>query len=91
MNKTLNVPIQLISVTSTVGELTPVLFKLENEQHEIVTIRIDRIITCKERGYQSSKELIFTCTAPLADGAQHLFNLKYNVLLHKWTLFELLS
>ncbi len=38
-----NYPIQIFSVTSTLGEITPLRFRYENIEHEIITVNVDEI------------------------------------------------
>lgn len=91
MRQTVNIPIQLFCVVSTLGELTPVRFRYENEEHQIITIDISDVLSTKEKKIAGISEIIYTCTAAFEEEQQHMFNLKYNVSAHKWTFFELLS
>lgn len=90
MRQTVNIPIQLFCVVSTLGDLTPVRFRYENEEHEIITVNITDVLNCKETKLSGVHEFVYTCTAPMED-VERMFNLKYNVNRHKWTFFELLS
>lgn len=84
-----NTPIQAFSVTSTQGDITPVLFKLEDESHQIHTIRITEVLSRKDVHFCGVDEIQFTCKAQVLD-CEKFFILKYNVHSHKWTFFKML-
>lgn len=88
--KIANIPVQLISSCSTLGDLTPLRFRYENEEHSLSTVNIDAVLSIKENQYNGIHEIIYTCQAAL-NGTVHLFELKYNVSSHKWLIFRILS
>jgi hypothetical protein len=90
MMQTVNVPIQLYCVISTMGDLTPILFKYEDTEHNIVSVKIDEIISHKETKMAGIHEIKYTCAASY-EKEQKLFELKYSVLSHKWSIFQILS
>lgn len=87
--QTSNIPIQVFCVVSTIGDLTPVRFRYEAEDHRILTVPITEILCQKETKSAGSREIIFTCTANM-EGSIHLFNLKYNVNHHRWIFAKFL-
>lgn len=90
MQQIFNIPIQLFCVVSTIGDLTPVRFKYETEEHQIMTVHISEILSHKETRLAGTKEITYTCTANI-DNSTQIFNLKYNVNLHRWTLVRFLT
>ncbi len=84
-----NVPIQLDSVFSTQGAVTPRWFRYEDEEHQIHTVKIERIISEKEIQYVGIRMLQYICVASIAE-QERLFELRYHISTHKWTLFQML-
>lgn len=90
MEQTFNIPIQMFCVVSTSGDFTPVIFKFENEEHAIETIRINKIIAHKDTNFNGIHEIRYTCQANIS-GTSRLFSLIYNISSHKWRFFQMLS
>lgn len=90
MGTVLNLPIQLISSCSTQGEFTPLRFRYEDEEHNLITVQIAEILTHRENHYNGIHEIIYTCRADIY-GESRLFDLRYNVSLHRFSVFQMLS
>lgn len=90
MEQTVNIPVQMISVCSTVGDITPMRFRFESEDHSIETVSIDSVLARKNTGYNGIVEIQFTCRASIS-GIFRYFILIYNITSHKWRLFRMLS
>lgn len=90
IEQTVNIPIQMFCVCSTIGDITPVRFRFESEDHGIETVKINRIIALKESRYNGINELHYTCEASMQNISK-FFTITYNVATHKWRLFKLLS
>ena len=90
MEQAYNIPIQVFCVVSTMGDLTPVRFRFESTDHQIITVEITQILSHKETRLAGTKEIIYTCIANIENCTQ-LFNLKYNVNLHRWTFVRFLT
>ena len=58
-----NYPIQLIAVTSTLGDITPIRFRYENGEHELVTVNVDEIHAKKEMTIGKGGSIIYTCAS----------------------------
>lgn len=85
----LNIPIQLISSCSTLGNFTPLKFRFEDNAHNLITINISDILSTRERKFNGVHDLIYTCQSNTSEVTQ-LFELKYNVNTHKWFMFRML-
>lgn len=91
MVQIVNIPIQLISSCSTLGEFTPLRFRyVVPESHDIMTIKIDEVISQKENHFNGAKEFLFTCSACFQN-EKKLFDLRYSVITHKWSIFQMLN
>lgn len=91
-----NVPIQLDNVCDTTGDLRPRWFRFEDEEHQIHLVKIIQIVSHKEINYVGMKMLQFICrTCEGNDNEEscieHLVELRYSILMHKWVFFQLLS
>lgn len=87
---TTNVPIQTIAICSTIGELKPLRFRYENEEHVIQTVDVNEVLSIKESNLAGINSLLYTCKAIL-DKRECLFILKYNVMTHTWIFYKMLS
>ncbi|MCR5001462.1 MAG: hypothetical protein K6A71_06675 [Lachnospiraceae bacterium] len=56
-----NYPIQLISVTSTRGDITPIRFRYENGDHEIITVSVDEVHAQKEMTIGKGGTCLLSC------------------------------
>ena len=90
MQKTVNVPIQMISCCNTLGDMTPMRFRYEDDEHNIITVQVIDVLSFKEINFSGNTELLYTCTANIYD-MQHMFVLKYNIKSHRWLLFQFLQ
>ena len=85
-----NYPIQMFSVTSTLGDITPLRFRYENSEHEIITVNVDEIHAKKEMTIGKGGSIIYTC-ASLLDETKMLYQLRYEIGTHKWIFMKKLS
>lgn len=90
MEQTFNIPIQVFCVVSTMGDLTPVRFRFESEDHRIITVEIAEILSHKELRMAGTREIIYTCSAIIEKQAQ-IFNLKYQINSHRWIFARFLT
>ncbi len=82
-----NLPVEVISVCSPNGEIRPLRFRMEDEEHQLLRIDIDEIISMKPIQYVGIEAQIFLCKA-VVKGKQWLFELKYTIRTHSWCLFR---
>ncbi len=78
-------PVDVISVCSACGEIRPLRLRMEDEQHRLLRIDIEEVISTKPIQYVGIEALIFLCKAMVA-GKQWLFELKYTIRTHSWCL-----
>lgn len=81
----LNVPIDMIAMCNSLGEMIPIKFRIEDESHHMLTIRVDEVIYQKESQYAGSKTLEYGCRALLED-RQQLIEVRYHIATHRWTI-----
>ena len=76
-------PVQLFCVVSTLGDMTPIQFRYEDEEHRINTVRITQVLSHKETQYAGTKAILYTCSAVIGEREVY-FELRYNIETHRW-------
>ena len=82
-----NHPVDVISVCSANGDIRPLRLRMEDEQHQLLRVDIDEIISVKPIQFVGIEAQIFLCKAQVA-GKQWLFELKYTIRTHSWCFFR---
>ena len=80
-------PVDVISVCSAGGEIRPLRFRMENEEHQLLRVDIDEIISSKRIQYVGIEAQIFLCRA-MVNGKSTLFELRYTIRSHSWCLLR---
>ena len=83
----MNVQIEMICVCAADGKLTPLRFRLENEDHCLQTVSIDQVLVSKPIQYAGIDAIQYLCKA-IMDDKERLFELRYTVKTHRWSLFR---
>ena len=84
----IDIPIQMISCTDRDGKITPIRFRFQDKNDEIVTINIESVISRKLDTNKACTK--YTCSAHV-HGIQKTFVLNYNFCLHQWKLIKAYS
>ena len=82
-----NIPIQVISVCSTDGQLQPLRFRFEDESHALHTVNVLEVVDVRAVTYVGIEAFRFLCKAE-EGGLRHLFELNYAVRSHRWNLLR---
>ena len=80
-------PVDVICVCSANGDIRPLRFRMEDEKHQLLCVDIDEIISCKLIQYVGIEARIFLCRATV-EGKRWLFELKYTIRSHSWSLLR---
>ena len=80
-------PVDVISMCSASGEIRPLRFRMEDEEHRLLRIDIEEIISSRPIQYVGIEALIFLCRATV-NGKRTLFELRYTVRSHNWCLLR---
>ena len=56
-------PIDVISVCSADGNIRPLRFRMENEEHQLIRVDIDEVISVKQVQYIGIEAYVFLCRA----------------------------
>lgn len=84
---TANMPIQVLASCLTDGQLEPLRFRFEDAEHQLKTVRITQIVDRRRIEYVGIEAFCFLCRAE-TDGREKLYELRYTVRSHRWTLFR---
>ena len=82
-----NQPVDVISVCSACGDIRPLRLQMEDEQHQLLRVNIEEIISMKPVQFVGIEAQIFLCRA-IVGGKEWLFELKYTIRTHSWCLFR---
>ena len=82
-----NQPVDVISVCSANGDIRPLRLRMEDEQHQLLRVDIDEIVSVRPIQFVGIEAQIFLCKAQVA-GKQWLFELKYTIRTHSWCFFR---
>ena len=78
-----NTPVDVISMCSADGQIKPLRLRMETEDHQLLRVDIDEIISRKDVQYVGIEAQIFLCRATV-EGKKWLFELKYTIRAHCW-------
>lgn len=84
----LNLPVEMIATCSPEGELRPARFRVKGEDGSLTTVRIRRIRDREHVPYLGIETYRFICSAVM-EGRERVFELRYSVREHRWTLWQL--
>lgn len=82
-----NKPVDVISMCSADGEIRPLRLRMEDEEHQLLRIDIEEIVSMKPIQYAGVEAQIFLCKATV-QGKAWMFELKYTIRTHNWCLFR---
>jgi hypothetical protein len=80
-------PVDVISIGSAGGDIRPLRIRLEDDEHQLLRIDIDEVISVKYIQYVGIEAQIFLCRATI-QGMRRLFELKYTIRTHSWCLMR---
>ena len=83
----INTPVDVISMCSAGGEIRPLRFRMEDEEHQLLRVDIEEVISSKWIQYVGIEAHIFLCRATV-QGRRWLFELKYTIRTHMWCLYR---
>lgn len=78
-------PVDVISVCSASGEIRPLRLRMEDEEHQVLRINIEEVVSAKEIQYVGIEGTVFLCRATVWE-KPWLFELKYTIRSHTWSL-----
>lgn len=82
-----NSPVDVISVCNADGSIRPLRIRMEDEEHQLLRIDIEEVISSKEIQYVGIEAHVFLCRATVR-GKESVFELKYTIRSHNWLLMR---
>lgn len=76
-------PVDVISMCSANGDIRPLRFRMEDEDHQLLRVDIDEVVNCRPIQFVGIEAQIFLCRA-MIKGKQSLFELRYTIRNHTW-------
>ncbi len=83
----MNLQIEVISVFAADGTITPLRFRMEDEAHCLQTVIISQVVCATPIQYAGIDAIQYLCKAH-TDDRERLFELRFTVRTHRWTLFR---
>ena len=78
-------PVDVISMCSANGDIRPLRLRMESEDHQLMRVDIDEVVSCKPIQYVGIEAIVFLCRAMVGE-KERLFELKYTIRTHSWCL-----
>ena len=78
-------PVDVIAMCSANGDILPLRLRMEDEDHQLLRIDNEEVISSKKIQYVGIEAHVFLCRAQVK-GRQWLFELKYTIRSHCWCL-----
>ena len=78
-------PVDVISMCSANGDIRPLRFRMEDEDHQLLRVDIDEVVSSKLIQYVGIEAQVFLCRATV-QGKRWLFELRYTIRSHNWCL-----
>ena len=80
-------PVDVIAMYSASGEIRPLRLRLEDETHQLIRIDIEEIVNIRQVQYVGIEATVFLCRATVRQKLW-LFELKYTIRTHTWSLMR---
>ena len=78
-------PVDVIAVCSANGDIRPLRVRMEDEQHQLLRVDIDEIVNSRDIEYVGREARLFLCRATVR-GKEWLFELRYTIRSHSWSV-----
>ena len=81
-------PIEVLSVTDLKGNITPLRFKLENEDESNQVIKVNKVIDREQEKLAGNYMMVFKCQSLLGN-IEKRYEIKYEFSTCKWLLYKI--
>jgi len=79
----MNMPVDVVAIFNTQGQIRPEYIRLEDEEHILHTYKINNIEYSKEERLAGIQSILFVCYISIQE-IQKQIKLKYIIDTHKW-------
>ena len=80
-------PVDVISICSAGGDIRPLRLRMEDEAHQLLRVDIDEIVNIRQVQYVGIEATVYLCRATVRQ-KKWLFELKYTIRTHTWSLLR---
>ena len=80
-------PVDVISMCSADGNIRPLRLRMERDDHQLIRVDIEEVISVKQVQYVGIEAYVFLCRATI-DQKRWLFELKYTIRSHMWSFLR---
>ncbi len=84
---TVSKKIEVIAAWDTSGQLRPLRFRFEEDDHTLRRVSVDQVISVREVAFVGVEAFIFLCKAR-EEERERIFELRYNIRSHDWQLLR---
>lgn len=81
-------PIDMVAWFDKFGNPNPVRFRIEEENSEQTTIKVDRILQRAKEKLAGNQMIVFQCQSYI-NGLDKIYELKYELSTCRWILFKI--
>ena len=78
-------PVDVISVCSAAGEITPLRIQIIDEERQLMRFNIEQILRVEDVEHVGVEAKVFRCRATVW-GKKWTFDLKYYIRSHSWCI-----
>lgn len=86
--KVLVKPIEMVTVTNENGIITPIKFKMKDEEGCSLIIKIDKILFSQKEKLAGNIMYLYRCRSLIND-VEKVYEIKYELSSCKWFLFKM--
>ena len=87
--ESVDIPVQVMALTDRDGRTTPIWFRLEAPDHQVLRYHIRKTISRSEKNYVGIREKQFVCRIPI-DDMMRTVELRWNLESQRWRVAQLL-
>ena len=81
-------PIEVLAVTDTLGNMSPLKFKAKTKSNEDIVISVDKVESRELEKMAGNKMLLYKCKGVVGE-KQRDFELKFEIRSCKWMLWKM--
>lgn len=80
-------PVDVISVCSADGNIQPLRIQFRDDTRQMIRVNIEAVVKCEDITFVGAEAKVFLCKANVW-GQKWLFELKYSIRSHSWSLLR---
>lgn len=81
-------PIEVISVTDTKGNITPLRLRIVRDDESLQVIKVDKVIPRAKENLAGNRMTVFTCQSVVGN-IEKRYEIKYEIDTCRWILYKI--